>query len=147
MVGSVAVEVVNTSSDDFGDYGGDGLDDGWQVANFGGPPNADAGLGENPDGDFASNEFEYLAGTDPNDGNDFFELTIQSAGGGTAQLQASKVIFNRQYVLQAGTDLEDFEEEVATFEVLAEALDYPLLDNSALASEKFYRVEISESPE
>jgi hypothetical protein len=73
----------------------------WLVSNFGTTninPNADA------DGDGMSNAQEYLAGTDPNNANDFLRITAESfgAGGTTAMLTWSSVP-TRFYYLQKST--------------------------------------------
>ena len=55
-----------------------GLPDDWEIAQFGGTgqnPNADS------DGDGQSNMNEWIAGTNPRDGNDAFHLTIGRAAG------------------------------------------------------------------
>lgn len=66
--------VLDAVEDNYNDYGGDGVDDGWQVTHFGEPPNVDAGPDENPDGDPWDNLFESLTGTDPNDERDFLRF-------------------------------------------------------------------------
>ena len=60
------------------DSDGNGLPDDWEIAQFGGTgqnPNADS------DGDGQSNRNEWIAGTNPRDGNDAFQLTILQAVG------------------------------------------------------------------
>jgi hypothetical protein len=58
------------------DSDSDGLPDVWELAAFG-------NLGQNgngdADGDGSTNQKEFLAGTNPNDGNDFFHLTIDQS--------------------------------------------------------------------
>ncbi len=75
----------------------------WEKANFGTTgvdPNGD------PDHDGQSNLAEYLAGTDPNDGNDYLHITSDSfaSGGTTAKLTWSSVL-TRYYYIQDTTSL------------------------------------------
>ncbi|MDP0490216.1 MAG: hypothetical protein Q7Q71_04110 [Verrucomicrobiota bacterium JB023] len=143
ITGELMLTILNSNTDDFGDYAGDGLDDFWQVENFGPPPNSEAAPEENPDNDSASNEWEYLAGTNPLDSSDFFALTLLAKTGSTAQLALSQVIPNRTYSLMAGTDLENLNDEVTQFTVASEATDHLVEDTSANEAAKFYRIEIS----
>ena len=55
-----------------GDVDGDGLDDGWEVAHFGGSDLADADA--DSDGDGASEYAEFRAGTDPQDASSVLAL-------------------------------------------------------------------------
>jgi hypothetical protein len=58
-----------------GDYDDDGLDDGWELENFGGVTNAVADA--HSDSDIFNNLDEYIAGTDPFDPLDYFHITGQ----------------------------------------------------------------------
>lgn len=58
--GVVTIEVTGVDTDS------DGLDDGWEIANF---TDLSQGPNDNPDGDFSSNLEEFLNGTDPTDPN------------------------------------------------------------------------------
>lgn len=64
--GSLSLTVLNVSLDNYFQYAGDGMDDAWQVSNFGLPPNANAGPNANGDGDLFNNFLEFAFGTDPN---------------------------------------------------------------------------------
>ena len=80
MSGTLGLTVVNVGNDDFGIYAGDGVDDLWQVQNFG--LNNPSGLGNaDPDGDRQNNSFEYVAGTNPSDANSKFNLSIANVPG------------------------------------------------------------------
>jgi len=91
------------------DSDGNGLPDVWEIARLGGTgqnPNADS------DGDGQSNLNEWIAGTNPADQNDAFQLVIQDAAG---QIEVAYVALRaegpgyegvtRRYSLQARTNL------------------------------------------
>lgn len=67
---SLAIQVINTGNDDFGQYAGDGLPDLWQVTYFG-EENENGGPSSNPDSDGLNNLQEYAFGMNP----------VQSYGG------------------------------------------------------------------
>jgi hypothetical protein len=52
----------------------------WQVAHFGSTNAPDALPGADPDADGARNDSEYLTGTNPHGGLDFWDLAIESMG-------------------------------------------------------------------
>lgn len=135
--------VLNVDPDNFAEYGGDDLDDDWQVQHFGNPPNPDAAPGENPDGDNGDNEFEFLTGFDPNDPKDYFRFEIVDVNGTTATYMLNKVIPDRTYTLKASTDLIDFGETVTSFSVNVETFDYPVEDSGADGPRKFHIIEVT----
>ena len=74
------LNVIDTGeSDNYAQYGGDGIDDGWQVNYFGQPPNSNAGPSADPDSDGQNNQFEFTAGLIPNDPTSRFVLKIQTS--------------------------------------------------------------------
>lgn len=135
--------VLNTEADNFGSYGGDGIDDDWRVFYFGNPPNPLASPGENPDRDSDTNYFEFLTGFDPTDGSDFFRFEIVARESGAASFLINKAIPERTYTLFSGEDLESISDPVTSFSVPSEQLDKPIEDPSAVADRAFYRVQIS----
>ena len=141
--GQLPFNVLNTHPDNYKEYGGDGLDDDWQVANFGEPPNADAGPGQNPDGDPQDNEFEFLAGFDPNDPADFFSFRILGTSASTAVFQLNKVIPGRTYLLRKGTALDAFPTIAASRNPLAGEADYLIEDTAFSGPASFYQIEIA----
>ena len=64
--GTLGLTVKIVNFDDFGSYGGDGLDDAWQNEYFG-LNNPQAAPGADPDGDGENNAFEFTAGLGPTD--------------------------------------------------------------------------------
>jgi hypothetical protein len=71
--GSGALTVRDSHPDNYRSYAGDGLPDWWQVKYFG-EENPDAAASANPDGDDPDNRQEYVADTQPNNPNSFFEI-------------------------------------------------------------------------
>ena len=65
------------------DSDGDGLNDDWELANFGSMNSPHGGPLDDPDGDGATNAREFVAGTNPNDAASVFRITtITPAPGG-----------------------------------------------------------------
>jgi hypothetical protein len=58
----------------------DAISDDWKVNFFGASDAAEAGAAEDPDGDGVTNWQEYLAGTDPSNGNSRLEVSITNSG-------------------------------------------------------------------
>lgn len=146
--GSLALTVLNTALDNYPGYGGDGLDDGWQVQYFGAVPVPEAAPDQNPDGDRFNNADEFLTGFSPVDSNDFLRLTPAGFASGVATLRINKVIPGRLYTIKADTELSgSFSETVgSSYSYLVEETDTLLFDNNANETRKFYILEVSEAP-
>jgi len=69
-----------TASGGIADTDNDGLPDWWELQYFGGATNAQAMV--DSDGDGVNNWSEYIAGTNPNDANDVFEVAQTSGSTG-----------------------------------------------------------------
>src|SRR5881409_3403121 len=91
--GTLGLTVVNVGIDDFGTYAGDGIDDAWQVANFG-LNNPNAGPTIYPDGDGQNNFYEYTAGTNPADPLSKFRFSIAQVLG---QPNQKNLIFSPRF--------------------------------------------------
>lgn len=145
VLGLIGLTVLNTNTDNFGSYGGDVIDDAWQVSNFGAPPNANAAAASNPDGDNATNYDEWITGFDPNDPSSFFQFQITgvNVGAGTADLQINKVIPGSTYTVKAGTGLTSFPETVSVINPLLEELNKGVQDAAASSPRKFYTIEVT----
>jgi hypothetical protein len=135
--------ILNSDSDNYAEYGSDGIDDDWQIAYFDEPPNPDAHSSANPDGDANDNTMEFLTGFDPTDPNSWFKLTITDKTGSVTTLKLNKVIENRTYTIEAGTDLQSFPETITILNPSAEELNKVITDDSATEQKKFYRVDIT----
>ena len=97
----------------------------------------------NPDRDPDDNWIEFLTGFDPTDPSQWFQLTIINKTGSEATLQLNKVIPNRTYTIQAGTDLLSFPDTVDTLNPSIQEFDITVTDTNATEQKLFYRVEIT----
>jgi hypothetical protein len=52
----------------------------WQIEHFGSTNAPDAGSAAEPDGDGANNQLEYLTGTNPMAGDDFWRIDVRQSG-------------------------------------------------------------------
>ena len=134
--------VINTLSDNFGTYAGDGLPDDWQVQYFG-VGNPYAGPTMDPDGDGYDNAFEYAAGLDPTSATSRFNLQIQSVVGQSTQRQ---IIFSPRfstssYTVQSSTDLINW--STLSGSVTDAGSQRTILDTLATGPRKFYRINVS----
>ncbi len=143
--GTLGFKVINTATDDFGTYAGDGLEDAWQVQFFG-KDSPDACPGCDPDGDAQNNRFEYIAGTVPVDAASKFRLEVSLVPGQPTQrdIVFSPRLSTRSYEVQSAPDLG-----AALFTVLpgTTTSDFgqtrTVRDNNAVDGFRFYRVSIS----
>jgi len=137
--------VLNVDNDDFGLYGGDGIDDAWQV-NYFGLDNPLAFPGADPDLDGQTNRFEYIAGTIPTDYESRFRLRIERVDGRPTH---RALIFSPRYPSRSYT--VQFRTNVASglFEPLTGALTNDngvirtVTDRTATNAARFYRVRIT----
>jgi hypothetical protein len=117
-----------------------GLPVAWLLANFGTTnvnPNAD------PDGDGMSNRQEYLAGTNPLDGNDKLQITSFSAqpGGAPATVTWQSVL-TRCYLLQTTLDVASPNWLDSGLGVIApDGAFTTRIVTQATATKRFYRVQ------
>ena len=103
VAGSGSFWVRNTGTDDFGSYAGDGLPDDWQVDNFG-IDNPDAGPTNNVDEDPLDNTGEWIANTDPRDGDSYFQIAAISNKDSNAEVWFDSSA-ERVYSLEKTTNL------------------------------------------
>lgn len=98
--------VANVTSDDFGIYATDGIDDDWQVYYFG-EENPLAGPRNDPDADGRDNLFESLALTIPTDAASYFQLRASRNPGQASgvDLTFGPVRVDRIYTVQYSLDL------------------------------------------
>ncbi len=78
----------------------------WRISNFEPDDNPAGAPGEDADGDGFTNEAEYLAGSNPNDGSSRFTPRIGTNGGGVRL--SFEVPVNRSYRIETSADLGDW---------------------------------------
>ncbi|HPA20885.1 MAG TPA: hypothetical protein PLU30_24265 [Verrucomicrobiae bacterium] len=141
----LALLVVNVTSDDFGVYAGDGIDDDWQVSYFG-EENPEAAPGEDPDRDGRDNLFESLALTIPTDHSSYFKLQARPAPGqpGSVDLVFSPVRTERTYTVLYSLDLSPSNwNELAGATQTNNGEERTVTDPDTAPTRKFYNVRIS----
>lgn len=143
--GSLGLLVRNVGNDDYGTYAGDGLDDAWQVQNFGeNSPNGMASA--DPDGDGQNNRYEEMVGSIPTDGNSYFRFRIEPVPGQATQMRLifSPRVGGRTYAVQARGDAGSGAfADLVSFSVLDAGLERAVTDLDATGTNKFYRVQIT----
>lgn len=142
---TLAITVLNLTTDDFGSYAGDGLPDDWQVTNFG-QGSTTAGPAGDPDGDGQNNLLEYLAGTNPNLGTSVFTVRIEAVSGQSAQ---KKIVFGpvatgRTYRVLSSTDLAAVSWVDSSGALTGASGELTFTDTTATGTRQFYRVQISQ---
>jgi len=145
LTGQFGLTVLNVSLDDFANYGGDGIDDAWQVQYFGQPPNANAGPNADVSGTGQTNLFKYIAGLNPIDGSRF-TLAIAPVPGQTGQknLSFNPVFAGRTYTVTAKGDLSTGSYSPINGSLPSDnGTTRTVFDLSASGTAKFYRVEIT----
>lgn len=106
MIGTLALNVLNTDLDNFSPYAGDRVDDAWQVQHFGLTGTSDTGPADDSDGDGLSNLIEFAFGTVPT-----------SNSSGTPALQ-----YNGTFA--GGGSITSTGQPVAAFEPVSTGLDF-----------------------
>lgn len=145
LTNSLDLLVVNVTSDDFGFYAGDGIDDDWQV-NYFGEQNPDAAPGNDPDRDGRDNLFESLALTVPTDQASFFDLraTKCATRWGSVDLVFSPVRTERNYTVLYSWDLSPASWSELTGTTQSDnGEERTVTDPAAGGARKFYKVQIS----
>jgi len=142
---TIALTVVDTLTDNFGSYAGDGIDDDWQMLHFG-PDNPLAAPTANPDGDTHDNEFEFTAGLVPTDPASTFELRFEGVPGQPGQKRVifSPVVSGRTYTVTATSNLATGNfTPLGSLTLSDDGNERTVTDLDAGGGAKFYRVRIS----
>lgn len=142
LSGTLGLNVLDTVSDNFGTYAGDGLPDSWQLQYFGAnnplaAPTADAsGTGQN-------NLFKYTAGLNPTDPASRFVTSVGHAPG-SHTLTISPRLPDRTYTVQFSTDLSASGWQPLTGATIQDnGQTRTVTDPDAASLRKFYRVQVS----
>ena len=142
---SLLLSVLNVTSDDFGTYAADGIDDSWQVQYFG--ENSPNGLATaDPDGDGQSNKFEFVAGVVPNDNTSRFSLRVANVAGQPSQRQLifSPRLNDRTYTPQFRTSLTAGNWDPLSGTAQSDnGSERTVTDLNATGATKFYRIDIT----
>ena len=145
FTGSLNFTVLDTIPDNFGAYAGDGLGDDWQVQFFG-QDNPLAAPALDPDGDGASNNFEFTAGLAPTDPASTFRLSIAPVPG---QPSRKNIVFTprldgRTYTVEARPALESgIWQPLPASTQTDNGDERTVTDLNATGAKKLYRVEIT----
>ncbi|MFH0907484.1 MAG: LamG-like jellyroll fold domain-containing protein [bacterium] len=131
---------IQTLSQGGGDTDGDGLPDSWEALYFGGATNANSAADNDLDG-FGNLE-EYLAGTDPTDGNSRLRMVSGEGAGASGFVVRWRSASNRAYTILRTTNLlmngDGFAQLGA--DIPATPPENVYTDATAGADERFYRV-------
>lgn len=92
-----SVRVLDVDPDNFGIFGGDDVQDLWQVSHFG-AASTNGLASADPDGDGQDNRSEFVVGTDPQAADAGFRLAMARAG--TLRVSGSPAFSSRLYQLE-----------------------------------------------
>lgn len=143
--GSGSLKVLDTDSDNYGSYAGDGLPDWWQNQYFG-LENPDAAPGKDPDLDLQDNSFECVANMVPTNAASRFVLRAEVVAGQPEwkNLVLSPRFENRTYVPQFSTDLTPGSFQTLTTTLTSDnGTERTVTDTNATSHAKFYRINIT----
>jgi hypothetical protein len=144
-IGTLGLTVLDSISDNFGSYAGDGIGDDWQFQFFGlNNPNAAPLL--DPDGDGHNNRFEFTAGIIPTAAASKFDWRIDPVPGFPNQkkLIFSPLVAGRTYTIKTATTLGVPMTMLSPLpgDITDNGNERTVTDTSATGSTKFYSVEI-----
>lgn len=143
--GLASLTVLNEDPDNFGLYANDGLPDVWQMQYFG-PENSKAAPDIDASGNGETNLFKYVAGLDPLDPNDRFQIRIEAVPGRALQ---KRIIFaprfpDRIYTVQFRDDLSSGAwKELVSGTTSDSGNERSVTDSDAEGNVRFYRVLIN----
>lgn len=137
--------VRNINDDDYGLYAGDGLNDGWQVQNFG-ENSPDGQASADPDNDGQNNAYEEMVGSIPTDGSSLFRFHLELVPGQPERMNLifSPRVAGRTYVVESRDQLDTGGfAPLGPIAVSDAGSERTVTDLSAAGAAKFYRVQIS----
>jgi len=105
LTGTVSLAVLDTLKDNYRLYAGDDIADAWQV-DFFGVDNTNGLASADGDLDGANNFAEFIAGTSPLNGLDFFSIrSLRRQSPNQVELVLAPAFSNRQYHIEGATNL------------------------------------------
>lgn len=140
-----SLRVLDSDSDNYGSYAGDGLPDSWQNRYFG-LDNPDAAPGADPDRDGHDNTFERIANLVPTNHASRFMLRAEGVPG---QPNRKNIIFSprydtRTYIPEWGTNLMPGGYLTLTTTLTSDnGAERTVTDTNATGRAKFYRIKIT----
>ncbi|HEY4283864.1 MAG TPA: hypothetical protein VGM62_12435 [Chthoniobacterales bacterium] len=143
--GQLQLSVLNVTTDDFGAYANDQIDDDWQIQYFGQPPNPLAAPNADADGTGQTNLFKFVVGLNPLDGSKF-RVNIAPVPGQPGQKSVifAPVAQGRTYVVQYERSPADAAwNPVTNMTQTDNGSARTVTDLNASDFSKFYRVQIS----
>lgn len=147
--GEAQVTIIDVDPDNYYSYALDGIPDRWQVQYYG-IENSKALPTEDADSDSQNNLFEYIAGTNPTNGNSTFSISIEPSLGLTNQMDIAftPAFTNRDYILEKTTvDLTSGLWSLLTnFNESTNGAVRTVTDQQATNTASFYRVHIDYTP-
>jgi hypothetical protein len=142
--GTLGLSVLDTITDNFDSYAGDGLGDDWQFGFFG-LDNPLAAPLLDPDGDGQNNRFEFTAGLVPTNPLSRFTLTIAPVPGQPGQKDVifAPIVAGRTYTVKTSPDLSAASWITLTGSTTSNTGNQrTVTDTAATPAKKFYTVEI-----
>lgn len=141
-VGTLGLQILNVTDDDFGNYANDNLPDPWQVQYFG-DSSTNAGPTMDPDGDGQPNSFEYVAGTWPHDINSKFLFYIGNLTSGSREIVFRPSIPGRNYTLEYRDSFSSGSFTPLTGATVSDINFARTTTDTAATDSRFYRVQIT----
>ena len=142
---TLTLNILNTLPDNFGNYGGDAIDDAWQVQYFG-LNHTQAGPLADPDADGQNNLLEYTAGVIPIDPNSRFLSGFTEVPGQPGQwsITFSPRLADRTYSIKTSTSLaNDSWLSLVGGIIIDNGNERTVTDPNPTQDRKFYRVDIT----
>jgi hypothetical protein len=130
------------------DSDGDGLPDWWEIAHGLNPNSSGGANGANgdPDGDGQGNLQEFIAGTDPRDGNDYLRIGFAGVNRILAMLEFNAVGGRTYSVLYSDDSPAGPWHKLADAPASANSAHAIISDNNPAAGKRFYRLATPSQP-
>jgi len=141
-VGTLGLQILNVTDDDFGNYANDNLPDPWQVRYFG-DSSTNAGPTLDPDGDGQPNSFEYAAGTWPTNAGSRFSFYLGNITNGSRDIIFAPSIPGRTYTLEYRDSFSTGSFTPLTGAPVSDINFARTTTDTAASNSRYYRVQIA----